>query len=115
MRSAYQRRVSDLRKWSVDVAGLGREAEIRFLAYCERMMRENFINNMRVPQLVYLNAAEAQFSSRFSPFINERNVMELNELFERALRDISQNANAKMVFFDIALQTIILITRKQQA
>ena len=41
--------------------------------------------------------------------------MELNELFERALRDISQNANAKMVFFDIALQTIILITRKQQA
>ena len=31
----------------------------------------------------------------------------------RTVRDISQNANSKMVFFDIAMQTIIFITRKK--
>ena len=41
MRQAYQRKIGLLRKWSVDVAGLGREGSMRFLAYCERMMREN--------------------------------------------------------------------------
>ena len=111
MRSAYQRRVSDLRKWSVDVAGLGREAEIRFLAYCERMMRENFINNMRVPQLVYLNAAEAQFSSRFSPFINERNVESLLGQFASARTDVAANGNAKIILFDLAVKVILLLKR----
>ena len=111
MRSAYQRRVSDLRKWSVDVAGLGREAEIRFLAYCERMMRENFINNMRVPQLVYLNAAEAQFSSRFSPFINERNVEPLLGQFASARTDVAANGNAKIILFDLAVKVILLLKR----
>lgn len=111
MRSAYQRRVADLRKWSVDVAGLGREAEIRFLAYCERMMRENFINNMRVPQLVYLNAAEAQFSSRFSPFINERNVESLLSQFASARTDVAANGNAKIILFDLAVKVILLLKR----
>ena len=55
---------------------------------------------------------EEQFASRFAPFINERNIIEFSEMFERALRDITQNANSKMVFFDIALQSIIYITRK---
>lgn len=94
---------------------LGREKQKRMIVYFNRMVRESFMYNFRNPELNYMTANEEQFCTRFAPFINERNVMELNELFERALRDISQNANAKMVFFDIALQTIILITRKQQA
>ena len=46
-------------------------------------------------------------------FAQGYNVIEMTEMFEHALRDISQNANSKMVFFDIAMQTIILITRKK--
>ena len=38
--------------------------------------------------------------------------MELAEITEKALRDIAQNANAKIVFYDLALRTIILIQRK---
>jgi len=111
MRSAYQRKVGVLRKWSVDIAALGREAEIRFLNYCERMMRENFICNLRMPQIVYLNAAEQAFSSRFSPFINERNVEALLREFGSARTDIAANGNAKMVFFDLAVKVILLLKR----
>ena len=34
------------------------------------------------------------------------------ELFEKRRRDIGQNANAKMVFFDLALQMIVLLIKK---
>ena len=113
MRLAYAKRVKELKKWSDSVAAFGREKQKRLLAYFSRMVRENFIFNFRNPQLTYMTQNEEQFAQRFSPFINENNVIELSELIEHAMRDISQNANSKMVFFDIALQTIILITRKK--
>ena len=113
MRYAYTKKVKELKKWTESVAAFGREKQKRMLIYFNRMVRESFMYNFHNPALNYMTAQEEQFCTRFAPFINERNVMELNELFERALRDISQNANSKMVFFDIALQTIILITRKK--
>lgn len=109
MRAAYKRQVGVLRKWSTDISALGREAEIRFLSYCERMMRENFINNMHIPSLVYMTPAEQAFSTRFSPFINERNVERLLSEFASARTDIAANANAKIVFFDLAIHVILLL------
>ena len=113
MRYAYSKKVRELKKWGESVSAFGREKQKRMLVYFNRMVRESFMYNFHNPELNYMTAQEEQFCTRFAPFINERNVIELSQLFERALRDISQNANAKMVFFDIALQTIIFITRKQ--
>ena len=113
MRYAYMKRVKELKKWSESVAAFGREKQKRLLIYFNRMVRESFVYNFHRPELNYMTAQEETFCERFAPFINERNVIELTELFERALRDIAQNANSKMVFFDIALQIIILITRKK--
>ncbi len=113
MRYAYSKKVRELKKWSDSVAAFGREKQKRMLVYCNRMVRENFMYNFHAPELCYMTLGEENFAKRFAPFINENNVIELTEMFEKALRDISQNANSKMVFFDIALQTIILITRKK--
>lgn len=113
MRLAYAKRVKELAKWSESVAAFGREKQKRLLTYFMRMVRESFVYNFGRPELNYMTATEEQFAQKFAPFINENNVIELNEMAERAMRDISQNANSKMVFFDIALQTIILITRKR--
>ena len=113
MRQAYGKRVKELKKWSESVAAFGREKQKRMLVYFGRMIRENFMYNFHSPELCYMTAEEEQFAQRFAPYINENNVVELSEMTERALRDITQNANSKMVFFDIALQTIILITRKR--
>jgi DNA polymerase-3 subunit delta' len=55
---------------------------------------------------------EEQFTKNFARFINEANVIEINELLERCFRDIGQNANAKVVFFDMALKMIVLLIRK---
>ncbi len=109
MRLAYQRKIKDLKSWSVDVAGLGREREIRFLSYCQRLIRENFIYNLNVSELNYLNREEAQFSKNFARFITEKNVIKLVEVLNRAMLDISGNANAKIVLFDMAIKVILLL------
>jgi DNA polymerase-3 subunit delta' len=109
MRLAYQRKIKDLRAWSVDVAGLGREKEMQFLSYCHRLIRENFILNLSISKLNFLNPEEANFSSRFSPFINERNVLKLSAMLDCAYNDIASNANGKIVFFDLAIKTILLL------
>lgn len=109
MRNAWQRKVGALKKWSVDVAGLGREAEMRFLDYCSRMMRENFICNIGDMSLVRLNADEQAFCRNFAPFINERNVESLLREFNSAKTDIAANGNAKIVLFDLAIKIILLL------
>ena len=109
MRLAYQRKVKDLKMWSENVAGFGREQAMRFLAYCQRLIRENFIYNLNLLQINYLNAQEAEFSRNFARFITERNVEKLIEVLNKALVDISSNANSKIVFFDTAIKVIFLL------
>ena len=109
MRLSYGRRLKDLKIWSDNVAGGGREWQKRFLAYCQRMIRENFICNFHNPDLNYMSEQERQFSVKFAPFVNENNIIGLMDTLSDAQRDIEQNVNSKMVFFDLSLKTIMLM------
>ncbi len=102
-----------LHRWSDEMAAasMGRERQKKFLNYAQRMIRENFIYNLRQPELNYLTSYESDFSGKFSPFINERNVEDLVAEFALAERHIEQNVNAKMVFFDLVLKIIMLLKR----
>ena len=109
MRLSYGRRLKDLKLWSDSIASNGREWHKRFLQYCQRMIRENFICNFHQPELNYLTEREQQFSIKFAPFVNENNIIGLMETLSDAQRDIEQNVNSKMVFFDLTLKTIMLM------
>jgi DNA polymerase-3 subunit delta' len=112
MRLAYARDVRELKKWTEVIAGYGREKQRRMLSYFSQMIRENFVYNFHQPELCYMTQEEENFSSKFARFINEANVIEISELLAKTQRDIRQNANAKIVFYDMALQMIVLILRK---
>ena len=109
MRLSYQRKIKEMKLWSEQVAGMGRERQKDFLDYCQRMTRENFIFNLHRPELVYMTTEEKNFATRFAPFINERNVMKIMEELSEAERHVQQNVNGKMVFFDFALKMIVLL------
>jgi DNA polymerase-3 subunit delta' len=111
MRLAYQRSVKDLKRWSETVAGYGREKQKRMMTYFLRLIRENFMYNFQNPELVYMTQEEEKFAKNFARFINEANVVELSELFTRIIRDIGQNANPKIVFYDMALKVIVLLLK----
>ena len=112
MRMAYQRNVKGLRKWSDTMAAFGREKQRRFLGFFLRMVRENFMYNFQQPDICYMTQKEEDFARNFARFIGEGNVIGFYDLASRASRDIGQNANAKIVFFDFALQVIVLLLQK---
>ena len=109
MRIAYKRDWMPLFDWVDEISGLGREQQKSFIRYSLKMFRENFIMNMKEPDLIFLNEEEKQFSDRFSPFINERNIQVFYEEFENAFRDISQNGNPRVIFLDLSLKIVKMI------
>jgi len=44
--------------------------------------------------------------------VGETNILQFYDLTNLAIRDIGQNANAKIVFFDFALKVIVLLLQK---
>ena len=112
MRLAYQRKIKDLRKWSEQMASMGREKQKRWLTFFLRMTRENFMYNFQDEALCYMTQEEENFAKNFARFVNEKNVIPISDLANLAIRDIGQNANGKIVFFDLALQMIVLLLNK---
>lgn len=111
MRSSYMRNLKELQAWTQNVKELGRECQKRMLEYFQRLLRENFMYNFRKEEISYMTKEEEQFSQRFAPFINETNVIGIMDELSDAQRDIEQNVNAQMVFFDFALKMIILLKK----
>lgn len=109
MRIAYQRDVRAMKKWAETAAAMGREQQKRMLTYFLRLIRENFMYNFQRPELNYMTEAEENFAKNFARFVNERNVLTITEKLQLAIRDISQNANSKIVFYDLALNITVAI------
>lgn len=112
MRLSYQRKIREMKQWSETLAAMGREKQKHFLSYCQRLVRENFIYNFQNPSLIFMNEEEQNFSKRFAPYINEKNVMGIMDELSEAQRHIEQNVNARMVFFDFSLKMIVLLVQK---
>ena len=112
MRLSYQRKIREMKQWSETLAAMGRERQKHFLSYCQRLVRENFIFNFQDPSLIFMNEEEQNFSKRFAPYINEKNVMGIMDELSEAQRHIEQNVNARMVFFDFSLKMIVLLVQK---
>ena len=94
-----------------ELASLGRERQKEFFRYAMHLTREFFVMNLQNPSLVYLSREEKEWGEKFARFINERNVIPLNNLLEKGHLHISRNGNAKIIFLDTALSIIRLIRK----
>ncbi len=111
MRSSYARSIKDIKAIANEIATVGRERQKNFLVYCQRMIREYFVSNLKHSEMIYLNQDESRFGTRFAPFINEKNIIDFTAELALAERHIEQNVNAKMVFFDLCLKITMLLKR----
>jgi len=111
MRNSYMRNLKELQVWTQAIKELGRERQKRMLEYFQHLLRENFIYNFHKEEMSYMTNEEKNFGQKFAPFINERNVIGIMDELSDAQRDIEQNVNAQMVFFDFALKMIILLKK----
>lgn len=111
MRLAYLRDLQGLMRWSESMASLGREQQKEYLSYMQHMLRENFIYNFGHSELNFMTPQETDFTYKFARFINERNIKQFTEEFAHAQRDVAGNVYGRTTFFNLALQTIILLRK----
>ena len=111
MRNSWARNVKGMKLFAEEMASIGRERQKNFLAYCQRLIRENFMYRFQANDMNYMNQDEKTFSAKFAPFINERNVFDFIQELSDSERHISQNGNAKMIFFDLALHITVLLKK----
>ncbi|MDY6800017.1 MAG: DNA polymerase III subunit [Bacteroidota bacterium] len=111
MRLAYSQKIVEIIDWVDEIARIGREKQKGFLTYSLRLLRENFMLNIKRKEIVYLTQKEYIFSEKFSQFIHQENVSKLYEVFNMAYADIGMNAYNKIVFLDVALKIVKLIRK----
>lgn len=110
-RLAFGRKLPEMLKWTADTSKYGREKQRRMLTFFLRMFRESFMYNFHISDISYMTVEEENFVKRFAPFVNENNILALSELMSKGITDIGRNTNARMVLFDIILQTTALLRR----
>ncbi len=109
MRFCWSREYISINEWVEEMAGLGRERLKTFFDYASRLIRENFISNTGLPELIYLTDKEEDFTKKFHPYINGRNITKLYTEINKASADIERNGYAKIILFDFSLQVMKLI------
>jgi len=112
MRFAWKRDIISIISWSEEVAAIGREPQKSFLLFSLHLIRENLmltLDQMK-NRLVFMTGEEAEFSSKFHPFINQENIYSFAEELNLAHAHIEANGNAKIVFLDLALKLTRLIS-----
>jgi len=114
MRSAFKGNVLGLVEWTEEIAkaSFGREKQKQFLNYGLRLFRESLMRNYGDRSLERVGEPTAQFLVKFAPYIHGGNCMEMIELFNDAIYHIERNANAKILFLDVALKLTKLLRVK---
>ena len=112
MRNAWKKNVKNMKVEAEKFAGLGRERQKYFIIYSQKLIRENFLFRLNLPEINYLNMEETDFSTHFSLYVTEKNVEDLMEELALAEKHIESNVNPRMVFFDLSMKIAVLIKKQ---
>jgi DNA polymerase-3 subunit delta' len=114
MRACYRRSMGEITSWVNTLSDWTREEQKQFMLYALEQVRQNIVLNYAGPGLTRLNEGEAEFSKKFSRFINDLNAEDLMSEFGKAHLDISRNVNSKMVLMDLSLKVHRMLMRTPQ-
>ncbi len=112
MRHCYSKNILGLLDWVNDASSLGREKQKEMLKYSLRIIRESFMLNLGLEDIVYVSGEEADFGKKFSPFVNGKNITAIYSEFGTAIEHIGRNGNAQVVFTDFCMKLVKLINKK---
>jgi DNA polymerase-3 subunit delta' len=90
--------------WIDEIAAAGRERQKNFLNYSLHILRESLITNYGTSELIKLATDEKTFVEKFSPFIHTANLELFMEELNKAHYHLERNANAKILFMDLAFK-----------
>jgi len=107
--------IIELINWSNKIAMTGRETQKHFLNYCLTFFRQAMLKNYQANELVYLQPKTKGFSlTKFAPFINASNILEIYNALEKAIFHIERNANAKIVLLNLSIELTRFLHKKER-
>lgn len=105
--------IQDLLNWSEQIAGLGREAQKKYLNYCIQLFRQALLLNYQTTALVYVEPKIENFKlENFAPFVNHSNIEAIFTALSDAIYHIERNGNAKLILTDLSIKLTRLIHSK---
>lgn len=113
MRACYSNDARTLVPMAEKLHKSGRESVKTFLEYVLHFFRQCIVANYGREEMTRLTEEEAKFASKFAPFINHLNVIELTEVIEAAHHDVSRNCYARLVLLHTSFQVHKLLRRAQ--
>lgn len=114
MRLTFTGKGAEILGWIEKTNELGREGQKNLLHYGLHILRECFLMRFGSAKLLRLKGAELDFVTKFSPFINEQNVSEFNRIFNEGIYYIERNANARLVFHNLANESERLLANAKK-
>ncbi len=118
IRSAFKAKgnksaIHDLISWSEEIAKTGRETQKQFLHFCVDFFRQALLLNYGADQLVYMEIKSKNFKlNNFAPFVNNANILEINEELQDAIYHIERNGNSKIILTDLSIKLTRLLHKK---
>lgn len=98
--------------WSQQLSQLDRESQKTFIRYGLDLIRDALMVNYQAKELQRFNSFTGFDIQKFAPYIHSSNILELQSLLEESYRNLSQNANAKILFTTFGLELSRLLNKK---
>jgi DNA polymerase-3 subunit delta' len=110
MRLCYSRNIADTIDWVNEFSKIGREQIKDFISYALEMYRQCILGNFKL-SIKGLNESEESFLEKFKPFVNHKNISEINSVMNEAYYHLERNANPKILMLDVSLQLYKLLRK----
>ena len=105
MRLCYQENFPELVQFAERYHTLSKVSQQTILQYGLSMLRESLIWEMGEKKLVRVMGEELDFIKNFSVIMNSDAIEKLSGLFSEASYHLERNANDKILFLDLSIQT----------
>ncbi|HEX4886969.1 MAG TPA: hypothetical protein VFV37_02885 [Luteibaculaceae bacterium] len=111
MRICYGRKVFEIGDWVEKVSKSGRENIKQFLQYGLLIARQCINYNYLGEDALQVLGEERDFVIKFSPFINERTVIDFSDHLNAAYHDVARNGNARIILLDLSFKAFVLFKK----
>ena len=105
MRLCFKQDFLELTNWVVSISKSNVIYQKKLLNFAISIIRNSLINNFVDNKMLLTSTDEKEFVLKFSKFVNEENSILLILEFENSIGYLSRNINAKILFFELSLQT----------
>lgn len=119
IRSAFRAKgnatvLQEMIAWAEVISKTGRETQKQFLGYCLHFFRQSLLLNYKSDSLVFLETQTDFELSKFAPFVNSANIVDIEKTLNDAIYHIERNGNAKIILLDISMKLTRFLHKKEQ-